>query len=59
MKAKGTGLLQDHLWSAMEDLQLIGRCWRQPQTKKVFVYRFLADKTTDMVLYDICKICVG
>lgn len=45
-----THTLQDTLWSALEDEQLIGRAWRFPQTKTVVVYRIIAHETSDVVL---------
>jgi len=44
---------QDTLWSALEDRQLIGRCWRQPQKKTVIVYRLIAMDTADSIISDI------
>ncbi|KAH7919437.1 hypothetical protein BV22DRAFT_1023013 [Leucogyrophana mollusca] len=41
------------VWSAQEDAQLKGRVWRQPQKKKVRVYRLIADKTPDVFLNNI------
>ncbi|KAJ7802826.1 hypothetical protein B0H14DRAFT_3154817 [Mycena olivaceomarginata] len=48
-----TSRLQDTLWSAQEDRQLIGRIWRQPQPKTVLVYRLIAKNTPDVFLNNI------
>ncbi|KAH7917293.1 hypothetical protein BV22DRAFT_1026655 [Leucogyrophana mollusca] len=48
-----SGVGSDTLWSALEDDQLKGRVWRQPQRKKVRVYRLIADKTPDVFLNNI------
>ncbi|KAH8069437.1 P-loop containing nucleoside triphosphate hydrolase protein [Cristinia sonorae] len=40
----------DMLWSAIEDQQLIGRAWRFPNTKRVVMYRLIADRTPDVFL---------
>jgi SNF2 family DNA or RNA helicase len=45
--------IQDTLWSAQEDRQLIGRLWRNGQDKIVIVYRVIALGTTDVLLNNI------
>ena len=37
-------------WSAVEDEQLTGRCWRFPQAKPVLNYRIIAMNTPDVFL---------
>ncbi|RDB30571.1 DNA repair and recombination protein RAD54 [Hypsizygus marmoreus] len=46
-------IINDTLWSAQEDRQLIGRIWRQPQGKQVIIYRLIAKKTADVFLNNI------
>lgn len=41
---------QDSIWSALDERQLIGRLWRQPQDKLVHVYRLIAEGTPDVSL---------
>lgn len=43
--------LKDQPWSAQDERQLIGRIWRQPQTKVVKIMHLLATDTTDIVLH--------
>ncbi|PCH39636.1 hypothetical protein WOLCODRAFT_85980, partial [Wolfiporia cocos MD-104 SS10] len=43
----------DTLWSAQEDVQLIGRVWRHPQTKLVEVYRLIVAGTPNVFLNNI------
>ena len=45
--------LQDTLWSAQDDAQLIGRLWRRLQTKRVHVYRLIALGSPDVFLNNI------
>ena len=49
-----TTAIQDTLWSAQDDAQLIGRCWRYGQRKRVRVYRPIIDQTPDVFLNTIC-----
>lgn len=45
--------MQDTLWSALDDRQLLGRIYRFPQPKRVIVYRLIAKKTSDVFLNNI------
>ena len=38
------------MWSNQEVEQLVGRCWRYPQTKDVIFYRTCLATATDMFL---------
>ena len=42
--------IQDVLWSAQEDSQLIGRIHRRGQQKRVHIYRLIADNSPDVAL---------
>jgi hypothetical protein len=42
---------KDQPWSAQDERQLIGRIWRQPQSKQVKIIHLLAIDTTDIVLH--------
>ena len=46
-------LLQDALWSGLEENQLVGRIYRQPQLKQVFVYKLIALRTPDSIIDSI------
>jgi hypothetical protein len=46
-------LLQDSLWSATDEGQLIGRIYRPPQPKTVHIYRIVAADTQDVFLNNI------
>lgn len=37
----------------MTDQQLIGRVWRQPQSKQVQIYRLIAGNTPDVLLNNL------
>ncbi|KAG1763002.1 P-loop containing nucleoside triphosphate hydrolase protein [Suillus placidus] len=45
--------LQDSLWSATDEGQLIGRIYRPPQPKTVHIYRIVAADTQDVFLNNI------
>ncbi|KAG1836505.1 P-loop containing nucleoside triphosphate hydrolase protein [Suillus subalutaceus] len=45
--------LQDSLWSATDEGQLIGRIYRPPQSKAVHIYRIVAANTQDVFLNNI------
>jgi hypothetical protein len=46
-------ILQDTLWSALDDEQLRGRIYRFPQQKQVHFYRLVARGTPDIFLNNI------
>jgi hypothetical protein len=41
---------QDVMWSKQDEMQLIGRVWRRPQSKQVYVYRLLGTPSPDTFL---------
>jgi SNF2 family DNA or RNA helicase len=41
---------KDVLWSKQDDMQLVGRVWRNPQAKQVYVYRLIAMDSPDELL---------
>jgi SNF2 family DNA or RNA helicase len=45
--------MQDSLWSATDEGQLIGRIYRPPQSKTVHIYRIVAADTQDVFLNNI------
>ena len=45
--------VQDPLWSAQSDQQLIGRLWRFMQQYWVLVYRLIIDNSQDVFLNNV------
>ncbi|KAI6111419.1 P-loop containing nucleoside triphosphate hydrolase protein [Pisolithus sp. B1] len=50
-----TLIMLDQPWSAQEERQIIGRAWRQPQSKVVYAYSLRAMGTTDVLMSTMAR----